>query len=173
MSLLHCASILSSRMAKVSFIQAKTLLSNAAYLIGDTILVAEFACLSSSVTVPMDITLLHHCLCHHHLAGIRKLMSCNLVTGLKYDSKAEPDPVKCKDGKMHAYPFHTSSTRASKPLLLVHGNAHGPVKVSTHWGYQYWVSFLDNASTSCSSAELQVRGLCCFEAIQTMGGESH
>src|SRR5258708_31385884 len=94
----------------------------------------------------MDLTLLHRRLCHHHLAGIRKLLSGNLVTGLRLDSKAEPDPVceACKAGKMHADPFPLSSTRTSRPLQLVHSDVHGPVKVSTHQGYRYWVSFIDD-----------------------------
>ena len=129
--------------------QAKTSSSNAAYHVGNTLPVEELASLSSTAILPMDLTLLHCCLCHHHLAGIiRKLLSGNLVTGLKLDSKAEPDLVceACKAGKMHANPFPTSSTKASHPLQLVHCNVYGPVKVSTHQGYCYWVSFIDDFS---------------------------
>src|SRR5258708_4276106 len=128
--------------------QAKVSSSNAAYLVGNTIPVEEFASLSSTATLPMDLTLLHRHLCHHHLAGIRKLLSGNLVTGLRLDSKAEPDPVceACKAGKMHADPFPLSSTQTSRPLQLVHSDVHGPVKVSTHQGYRYWVSFIDDFS---------------------------
>ena len=98
--------------------QVKISSSNAAYLVGDTIPVEEFALLSFTATLPSDLTLLHRRLCHHHLAGIRKLLSGNLMTGLKLDSKAEPNPVceACKAGKMHADPFPPSSTRASRPL---------------------------------------------------------
>ena len=60
--------------------EAKTLTSNAAYLVGNIIPVGEFASLSSTATLPMDLTLLHRRLCHHHSAGIRKLLSGNLVT---------------------------------------------------------------------------------------------
>ena len=49
-------------------------------------------------------------------------------------------------GKMHADPFPSSSTRAFRPLQLVHSDVHGPVKVSTHQGYCYWVSFIDDFS---------------------------
>ena len=84
----------------------------------------------------MDLSLLHCHLCHHHLVGIRKLLSGSLVTGLKLDSKAEPDPV-CEAA---------STRRATKPLQLVRSNVHGPVKVSTHQGYRYWVSFIDDFS---------------------------
>jgi len=43
-------------------------------------------------------------------------------------------------------PFPTLSTRASHPLQLVHSDVHGPVKVETHQGYRYWVSFIDDFS---------------------------
>ena len=63
--------------------QARVSTSNAAYLVGDTIPVAEFASLSSTATLLINVSLLHCCLCHHHLIGIKKLLSGNLVTGLK------------------------------------------------------------------------------------------
>ena len=115
---------------KIAF-QAKTGASNSAFLVGETIPVEEFASLSSATTLPLDWDLWHRHLCHHHLAGIRKLQSGNLVTGFKLDSQADPDPVceACKPGKMHADPFPPSSSRASKPLQLVHSDVHGPVKV--------------------------------------------
>ena len=155
--------------------QARTISSNAAYLVGDTIPVEEFASLSSTATLPMDLTLLHRRLCHHHLAGIRRLLSVNLVTGLMLDSKAGPDPVceACKAGKMHADPFPTSSTRASRPLQLVHSDVHGPVKVPTHQGYRYWVSFIDDFSR-LKAVYLLKRKLETFAAFkQFMGGEFH
>src|ERR1700677_4603218 len=64
---------------KIAF-QAKTGPSTAAFLVGDTIPVEEFASLSSATTLPLDWDLWHCRLCHHHLAGIRKLHSGNLVS---------------------------------------------------------------------------------------------
>lgn len=126
--------------------QAKTGPSKSAYLVGETIPVEEYASLSSATTLPLDWDLWHHRLCHHHLAGIKKLLSGNLVMGFRLDSQASPDLVceACKAGKMHADPFPISTSRASKPLQLVHSNVHGPVKVSTHQGYRYWVTFIDD-----------------------------
>src|SRR6266568_4582288 len=128
--------------------QAKTGPSNAAYLVGDTIPVEEFASLSSATTLPLDWDLWHRRLCHQHLAGIKKLLSGNLVMGFRLDSQASPDPVceACKAGKMHADPFPSSSSRASKSLQLVHSDVHGPVKVPTHQGYRYWVTFINDFS---------------------------
>ena len=128
--------------------QAKVAHSNAAFLVGETVPVEEFASLSSTTTLPMDLDLWHRRLCHHHLAGVKKLLSGNLVTGIKLDSQADPDPVceACKAGKMHSDPFPSSQSRASRPLQLIHSDVHGPVKVSTHQGYCYWVSFIDDFS---------------------------
>jgi hypothetical protein len=82
------------------------------------------------------------------LAGVKKLLSGNLVTGFKLESQADPDPVceACKAGKMHANPFPISHLRASRPLQLIHSDVHSPVKVPTHQGYCFWVTFIDDFS---------------------------
>ena len=141
--------------------RAQVMHSNAAFLVGDTIPAEELASFSSTTTVPLDWDLWHHCLCHHHLAGVKKLSSGNLVTGFKLDSQAEPDPVceACKAGKMHADPFPSSLSRASRPLQLVHSDVHGPLKVPTHQGHHYWVTFIDDCS--------------CFKAVYLMKHKSH
>jgi transposase InsO family protein len=122
--------------------------TNAAFLVGESVPVEEFASLSSTITLPLDLDLWHRRLCHHHLAGVKKLLSGNLVTGFRLDAQADPDPVceACKAGKMHADPFPTSHSRATRPLQLVHSDVHGPVKVSTNQGYRFWVSFIDDFS---------------------------
>jgi len=109
---------------------------NSAFLLGQTIAVQHIASLSSSSPLPLDLALWHRRLCHHHFAGVKKLLSGNLVTGFKLDSRADPDLVceACKAGKMHANPFPISHSRASRPLQLIHSNVHGPVKVSTNQG---------------------------------------
>ena len=66
--------------------QAKVSPSNAAFLVGQTVPVEEFASLSSTTTLPMDLDLWHRRLCHHHLAGVKKLLSGNLVTSFRLDS---------------------------------------------------------------------------------------
>jgi hypothetical protein len=135
------------RDSKILF-QASVTPSNSALLVGETIPVQQLASLSSSSPLPLDLALWHRRLCHHHLAGVKKLISGNLVTGFRLDSQADPDPVceACKAGKMHANPFPTSQSRASRPLQLVHSDVHGPVKVRTHQGYRYWVTFIDDFS---------------------------
>ena len=131
------------RDSKILF-QAHVSPSNSAFLLGATIPVQQITSLLSSSPLPLDLSLWHCRLCHHHLAGVKKLLSGNLMMGFRLDSQADPDPVceACKAGKMHANPFPILHSRASKPLQLVHSDVHGPVKVSTHQGYHYWVSFI-------------------------------
>ena len=152
---MHCHFTVTIELDTLNFIrsgqtlfQAKVSPSNAAFLVGQTVPVEEFASLLSSTTLPMDLDLWHRRLCHHHLAGVKKLLSGNLVTGFRLDSRADLDPVceACKAGKMHTDPFPTSQSRVSRPLQLVHSDVHGPVKVETHQGYRYWVSFIDDFS---------------------------
>ena len=132
---------------KIQF-QAQVTASNSAFLLGETIPVQQFASLSSTSPHTLDVALWHCRLCHHHLAGVKKLLSGNLVMGFQLDSQANPDLVceACKAGKMHANPFPISQSRASRPLQLIHSNMHGPVKVSTSQGYRFWITFIDDHS---------------------------
>ena len=132
---------------KIQF-QAQVTASNSAFLLGETIPVQQFASLSSTSPRALDLALWHCHLCHHHLAGIKKLLSGNLVTGFQLDSQANPDLVceACKASKMHVNPFSISQSRASRPLQLIHSDVHGPVKVSTSQGYRFWITFIDDHS---------------------------
>src|SRR6201996_5886691 len=53
-------------------------------------------------------------------------------------------PVKLARCMQIPSPFHPLELQ--KPLQLVHNDVHGPVKVPTHQGYRYWVSFIDDYS---------------------------
>ena len=121
---------------------------NSAYLEGTTVPIASIqvnAALSSS-TLPMDTSLWHRRLCHHHYKGIDRILKEDLVSGLVIQSKASPDPIcePCLAGKMHANPFPSSLSRTSRPLELIHSDLHGPLPVHTHSGFRYWVSFIDD-----------------------------
>ena len=81
------------RDSKILF-QADVSPSNSAFLLGETIPVQQIASLSSSSSpLPLDLSLWDRRLCHHHLAGVKKLLSGNLVTCFRLDSQADPDPV--------------------------------------------------------------------------------
>ena len=69
-----------------------------------------------------------------------------MVLGLKLDSSTPADPIcePCLSGKLNAAPFPPSSSRADRPLALVHSDVHGPLPVRTHSGYRYWSTWIDD-----------------------------
>jgi len=117
--------------------------SNAAFLDGSTVSLAEYA--YAAITLPLDIDLWHRRLAHHHLAGVRMLLDKNLVTGMHLDSKSAPDPIcePCLAGKMHSNPFPSSQWCATRPLELVHSDVH-QVPCPSFSGFHYWVTFIDD-----------------------------
>jgi hypothetical protein len=122
---------------------------NAAYLSGTTVDHSQTTpeeTAKAISTLPVDLELWHRRYAHHYTAGIQKLVQEKLVTGLTILSKGKPGPVcePCLSGKMHANPFPSSETRASKPLELVHTDVHGPLSVQTLSGYRYWYIFVDD-----------------------------
>jgi len=120
--------------------------NNNASLNGRTQAVREQACLSA--TSPMDYALWHRRLAHQNMDGVTRMVRESLVTGLRLQSKSLPTGFcePCLAGKMHANPFPLSQHRATELLELVHSDVHGPLRVRTHSGYRYWVTFIDDAS---------------------------
>jgi hypothetical protein len=121
--------------------------SNAAFLDGSTVPLAEYA--SAAITLPLDLDLWHRRLAHHHLEGVKKLLKKILVTGMTLDFLTAPDPIcePCPAGKMHANPFPPSEWRASlaRPLELVHSDVH-QVPYASFSGVCYWITFIDDYS---------------------------
>ena len=127
--------------------EAKVNSSTIAYLQGTTIPISEAANLSSSTTVPMDLSLWHRRLCHPSYPVLKRMIKENSVTGLKITSPSTPDPIcePCLAGKMVSDPFPSSSHHSAKLLELVHSDVHGPIKVASHSGFKYWVTFIDDS----------------------------
>ena len=103
-------------------------------------------CASLVSTLPLDHSLWHRRLCHHNYVNVKRMIDEKLVTGIKLNSLAAPDPIcePCLTGKMHANPFPSSTTRTSRPLELVHSDVHGPVSVQTRSGfYEFLLRVLD------------------------------
>src|SRR5258707_9158831 len=100
MNFLHSGSVL--------FAAAVTA-SNSAYLEGTTVPVASALVNSalSSSTPPMDTSLWHRRLCHHHYGGIECIVKDKLILGLVIQSNSPPDPIcePCLAGKMHSHAF--------------------------------------------------------------------
>src|SRR5215475_6057535 len=118
---------------------------NIGYLDGSTVNSKESVHIAS--TLPLDLTLWHRQLAHHNYAGIKKMINEQLIDGLTLDSSIKPDPVcePCLSGKMHANPFPSSEHRATELLELVHSDLHY-VGTTSHSGYKYWITFIDDLS---------------------------
>ena len=118
---------------------------NVGYLNGCTIDISESANLSS--TLPLDLSLWHKRLAHHNYEDIKMMVTKNLVDGLVMESKAKPDPIcePCLAGQMYANPFPSSTNRATELLELVHSDVYF-VGHTSHSGYNYWATFIDDCS---------------------------
>ena len=52
----------------------------------------------------------------------------------------------CKTSKSHKLPFAISIHKSSKPLELIHSNVWGPAPILSHFGFSYYVVFIDDFS---------------------------
>ena len=131
-----------------------------AYLSGSVLPITHFANLSAvSGTLPLDLSLWHRRLAHHHYQGVKSLIFKGLATGIKLDSPSSPDLI-CElylSGKMHAHPFPTTHTVTSRLLGLVYSDLHGPLPVQTHSGYKYWITFIDDRSRFKAAIPLRAK----------------
>jgi hypothetical protein len=119
--------------------------TNSAVLNGTTI---AFQTVFHTSTLPLDLSLWHRHFAHHNYADVKKMVKQELVTGLKLNSEAKPDPIcePCLAGKMHSLPFPSSLNHNHSPLTLIHSDLHGLLPVTTHSGYKYWVTFIDDST---------------------------
>jgi hypothetical protein len=119
---------------------------NSAFLDGNTLSHLESAQITS--TLPLNYELWHHQLAHVNHDDVKKLISQDLVTGLKLNSKIAPDPIcePCLAGKMKANPFPATGHIVAKPLDLIHIDVHGPVPVQSHSGHKYYAIFVDDCT---------------------------
>ena len=138
---------------------------NIGYLDGSTIDNSENVQLVS--TLPLDLTLWHRRLGHLNHDSIKKMLRQNLVTGLTLNSSAKPDPIcePCLAGKMHANPFLSSDNRATELLELIHSDLHH-VGTTSHSGYNYWITFIDDHSRYKAAVPLK-RKSDAFDAFKT------
>ena len=70
-----------------------------------------------------------------------------MVTGLQ-DLKIEHEGTckGCARGKSIKNPFLKSETKTKGTLELIHSNVCGPMPSISLWGYEYYVTFIDNYS---------------------------
>ena len=109
---------------EIKFIRDDTLLftaqineNNTAFLDGSTATNLEAA--NSISTLPLNISLWHHCFVHHDHNSVKQMISKELVTGLKIESNEAPDPIcePCLSGKMNML-THSHPLQLAPPNLL-------------------------------------------------------
>jgi len=79
----------------------------------------------AAAVAPLTLQLWHECLNHRALDAVEHAV--HHVEGLTIESKAHPEHhcPACAAGKQHRDPFPASSSRASRPLELVHTDLSG------------------------------------------------
>ena len=94
---------------------------------------------SSSSLLPLSLELWHRRFSHINYPDLRRMIDKQLVSGIKLDSNASPDPVcePCIAGKQVRI-VNKTATRSSTPLAIVHCDLHGPMPVATQEGYRYF-----------------------------------
>jgi len=121
-----------------------------AFLSGTTQCAPEqvFSALAPTTTLPLSLSLWHQRFSHHSWKTVQQMHSQHLVEGMTVQKGDTPDPIcePCLAGKLSAAPFKSTGSRASKPLQLIHSDLHGPFKTSTHDGYRYWITFIDDCT---------------------------
>jgi hypothetical protein len=124
--------------------------NDTAFLSGTTQCAPEkvFSALAPTSTVPLSFSLWHQRFSHHSWDTVKRMHSQELVQGMDVHVEDKADPIcePCLAGKLSAAPFKSSASRASQPLELIHSDLHGPLKTSTHDGYRYWITFIDDCT---------------------------
>lgn len=112
---------------------------------------------STSVALKVDISLKvdglnnswlwHRRLGHLNFQSLKHLQDNDMVHGLPLIQEASEICEGCAVGKQHRDSFPKEKAwRASKPLELIHLDVCGPMKVATHGGNRYFLTFIDDFS---------------------------
>ncbi|KAF8833328.1 hypothetical protein BDN67DRAFT_1017685 [Paxillus ammoniavirescens] len=75
--------------------------NNTTFLDGGTEPISEFV--QPAATAPLDLSLWHRRLAHHHVAGVKVLIEHDMVTGLKLEVKTPPDPLSYRTFTGYCY----------------------------------------------------------------------
>jgi hypothetical protein len=89
----------------------------------------------------------HYCLGHPTFRLVQQVVAHH-----KLPLSSNKAPVlcsACQQAKSHGLPFARSTSRASRPLEIIHSDVWGPAPVSSVDGFRYYVSFLDDFSKFC------------------------
>ena len=96
----------------------------------------------------LSLSVWHQRLSHVNYKTIVKMVSGNMVHGIKLDDYSIPTEVcsGCALGKMHRLPFKKGRERAKQIGELVHADVCGPMQQPSPSGSRYYVTFKDDFS---------------------------
>ena len=86
----------------------------------------------------------HHRLGHPHFRVLQSILN---KYGLPLTHKLSHLYCDaCRTSKSHKLPFTISVHKSSKPLELIHSDVWGPAPILSHFGFSYYVVFIDDFS---------------------------
>ena len=89
-------------------------------------------------------TIWHSRLGHPHFKTLKKI-----IENFRLPTSQLPKSYLCDScclSKSHKLPFSLSSRTSTKPLQLIHSDLWGPAPVCSHFGFLYYVIFIDDFS---------------------------
>ena len=92
----------------------------------------------------------HKWLAHANPKNIGNMVRKNVVDGL--DLVEVEKEFVCEDctlGKQTRLPFQTGRVRATKSGELIHSDVCGPMPETTHRGFRYFLTVIDDFSSYC------------------------
>ena len=119
------------------------------FILKDLALRVETCNLVRHIYSPAEsLKLWHNRLGHLNHSDLARLGKGTEATGISLKSSADPKDIceGCQLGKLHRSPFHSSKTRTSKPLELIHSDICGPFQIETPGKKRYFITFIDDYS---------------------------
>jgi transposase InsO family protein len=110
----------------------------------------------------------HERFAHVNTQAITSLFERDMVTGVDCRAVAKAirqassasSPLRCHAcalGKSHRLPFPTSTSRASRPLQLVHTDLAGPMPTASNGGARYLLTVIDDCTREITVALLKTK----------------
>lgn len=92
----------------------------------------------------------HEKLGHINGTDLKSAMNKNIVNGLDFNTSDKLNDCEiCIKGKMTRLPFPPRENQTKNILEIVHSDVWGPIKMKSHGGSQYFVTFTDEYSRYC------------------------
>ena len=107
----------------------------------------QSAAATSQHAIPMDLA--HRRACHAGEARVKKTQDHVEGLHIKKGTILTRPCAPCVQGKGHALPFSKNKAIRTNPGDLLHIDIWGPCSIASYRGYNYYVTFTDDASRFC------------------------